>query len=257
MVLTEHDEYEIKPRGEAVAEDIERRRRYRDISDGEVFDSVPGSTLRAVHTPGHSSDHCCFVLEEEGAIFAGDCVLNGNTAVFENLSEYSKSLEKMSAELRGAISVSEAFPSAETRPRPGRMYPAHGDVIEDGAKKLEQYSRHRETREGMFFDALEKAWRCTPERGGLSVAELTREVYGNAVNVLVLNTACRRIARQHLQKLTEEGKVLGEERWIASVFAYVETLGVRLLGRALIPKTFLSETRYRPAPGAMTRSRAT
>ena len=84
----------------AVAEGTRAER--ADVKDGDVFASVPGATLRALFTPGHTEDHVCFVLEEEGAIFAGDCVLNGNTAVFENLAQYSRSLETMRAELEKA-----------------------------------------------------------------------------------------------------------------------------------------------------------
>ena len=119
----------------------------------------------------------CFVLEEEGAIFAGDCVLNGNTAVFENLAQYSRSLETMRAELEKANASAEADEANATtrrddsRPRDppvGRLYPSHGDVIRDGSKKLEQYARHRETREAMFLKTLDRGLvgRAAPERGG-------------------------------------------------------------------------------------------
>lgn len=63
----------------------------KNISDGDRF-SVPGATLRAVLSPGHTTDHCCFVLEEEKSLFTGDCVLGAGTAVFENLKVYLSSL---------------------------------------------------------------------------------------------------------------------------------------------------------------------
>jgi glyoxylase-like metal-dependent hydrolase (beta-lactamase superfamily II) len=40
-----------------------------------------GSCLRALHTPGHVSNHYCFLLEEEGLLFAGDHIMNGSTVV--------------------------------------------------------------------------------------------------------------------------------------------------------------------------------
>ena len=231
----------------------EARRAYVDVKDGDVFASVPGATLRALFTPGHTEDHVCFVLEEEGAIFAGDCVLNGNTAVFENLAQYSRSLETMRAELEKAngaradgekANVRSRDDSRPRNPPVGRLYPSHGDVIRDGSKKLEQYARHRETREAMFLKTLVQHWRDRPERGGVTKRELTRSVYCDAgVSPLVLRTACEQIAAQHLGKLVEEGRAIREDR---TVYA------------SWVPRTIVSflpfvfaETRYRPSAAEM------
>ena len=70
-----------KALGEGGNEDPRAARTYADVADGAVFRAT-GATIRAMRTPGHSEDHVVFVLEEEGAMFAGDCVLNGNTATF-------------------------------------------------------------------------------------------------------------------------------------------------------------------------------
>eukprot|EP00740_Mantoniella_antarctica_P006276 CAMPEP_0181364432 /NCGR_PEP_ID=MMETSP1106-20121128/9396_1 /TAXON_ID=81844 /ORGANISM="Mantoniella antarctica, Strain SL-175" /LENGTH=449 /DNA_ID=CAMNT_0023479171 /DNA_START=430 /DNA_END=1779 /DNA_ORIENTATION=+ len=216
-------------------------RAYVDIADGEVF-TAEGATLRAIFTPGHAEDHMCFLLEEEGAIFAGDCVLNGNTATFEDLGQYSVSLERMQTELKEAVDAcgrssgglslankdgegaSEGVTSyGEVRgkhddvsaPVAGRLYPSHGDVIKDGAGKLCQYRKHRSHREAIFMDVLRQQWREAPERGGLTSWELCTAVYARQVNHLVLWFACPKITSQHLSKMVEEGRVRGGARGCA------------------------------------------
>lgn len=106
-----------------------------DIEDGQKF-QTQGATLRAFHSPGHTSDHMAFILEEEDAMFAGDNVLGHGTAVFEDLAAYMDSLERMQHEFSG------------------RIYPGHGEVIEDGKAKIKEYIAHRQEREQQILAVL-------------------------------------------------------------------------------------------------------
>ncbi|MEP2736911.1 MAG: MBL fold metallo-hydrolase [Erythrobacter sp.] len=72
----------------------------RVLEDGEAMTGT-GWTLRAVHTPGHTSNHLCFALEESGALFTGDHVMGWSTSVVippdGDMGHYMASLEKLQA----------------------------------------------------------------------------------------------------------------------------------------------------------------
>jgi glyoxylase-like metal-dependent hydrolase (beta-lactamase superfamily II) len=106
-----------------------------DIQDGQKF-QTEGATLRAFHSPGHTTDHMAFILEEEDAMFTGDNVLGHGTAVFEDLSAYMDSLERMKEQFAG------------------RAYPAHGEVIKDGKAKIREYIAHRKEREEQIINVM-------------------------------------------------------------------------------------------------------
>ncbi|PGH00321.1 hypothetical protein AJ79_08252 [Helicocarpus griseus UAMH5409] len=173
------------------------------IEDGQVF-RVEGATLRAIYTPGHTADHMAFLLEEENALFTGDNVLGHGTAVFEDLSAYMTTLEKMR--------------KLGTK----RAYPGHGAVIEDSAAKIAEYIQHRRQREEEVLrvlkfgglDAGPAAQRKEPTP--LSPQDLAAIIYPGVAEELRFPAMYGLV--QVLAKLEEEGKVVGEEggtgRWI-------------------------------------------
>lgn len=90
----------------------------RVLGDGEAL-AGPGWTLTAVATPGHTSNHLCFALEESGALFTGDHVMGWSTTVVSppdgDMGDYMASLEKLYA--RGDRIYYPAHGPAVTRPR--------------------------------------------------------------------------------------------------------------------------------------------
>ena len=110
-----------------------------DLRDGQVVEG-DGVTLQAVHTPGHASDHLCYYLREEKALFTGDVILGGSTTVIPaedgDLGDYLASLRRLQS-----LDVE-------------RIYPAHGPVIENAPAKIREYIDHRMERERQIVAAL-------------------------------------------------------------------------------------------------------
>jgi glyoxylase-like metal-dependent hydrolase (beta-lactamase superfamily II) len=89
----------------------------RELSDGDLAD-VPGWRLRAVHTPGHTPGHLCFVDELSQRLFAGDHILpriTPNISIqgverVDPLADYLESLAKVRD-----LDVDEIMPAHEWR----------------------------------------------------------------------------------------------------------------------------------------------
>jgi glyoxylase-like metal-dependent hydrolase (beta-lactamase superfamily II) len=166
-----------------------------EITDGQKFE-VEGATLTAVHSPGHTVDHMVLLLQEEDAMFTGDNVLGLGTAVFEDLSAYLSSLEKM----KGLFS--------------GRAYPGHGPPLADGPAKITEYIRHRRQREDQVIQTLrsKRAEIEASESNTWTPMELVKVIYSDVPETL--HPAAAGGVTQILHKLQEEGKVSAEGgRW--------------------------------------------
>jgi glyoxylase-like metal-dependent hydrolase (beta-lactamase superfamily II) len=150
----------------------------KEITDGQIFETQ-GARLRALYSPGHTQDHMAFYLEEENAIFTGDCVLGHGTAVFEDLAAILQSLDSFLK-----------FPLK-------RLYPGHGAVIENGAEKIQEYIRHRKEREEMILTLLK-------EKAATSL-ELVQKIYPEIPPDVI--KAANQVVCLHLAKLQGEGRV--------------------------------------------------
>jgi len=127
------------------------------IADGELI-GEPDSLLRVLHTPGHASDHCCYLLERVGLLFTGDHVMEGSTVVIRppdgDVGAYVASLRRI----------------IEHRPAIASLAPGHGRVIEDPEGAVREIIAHRQAREALVLSAL-------AARGAASAQELLDAVY--------------------------------------------------------------------------------
>ncbi len=118
----------------------------RVLNDGDVV-RVGDMALRAIHTPGHASNHVCYLLEGSGMLFSGDHVMQGSTVVIGppdgNMQLYLQSLARLQRE-----------PVT-------RIAPGHGTVIEDAQAEVARLIAHRLQREAKVVERLRRAGRAT------------------------------------------------------------------------------------------------
>ncbi|MEM8986594.1 MAG: MBL fold metallo-hydrolase [Pseudomonadota bacterium] len=118
------------------------------LSHGEVVKG-PGWTLEAVHTPGHVSNHLCFALQEEKALFSGDHLMGWATTVIlppdGDMGDYMNSLALL-------LERDETI-----------YYPTHGGPIENPKRFTRAVIAHRKMRDGQILNALASGKSTIPD----------------------------------------------------------------------------------------------
>lgn len=158
----------------------------KKIGDGYVIDSTE-FRLKAIHTPGHASNHLCFLVEEERMLLSGDHINEGQTTVIRppdgDLAAYLDSLAKLK------------------KLRLRSIAPGHGQLIENPNEVIDWYIAHRLERERKVLAALRSA-------GTTKIDALLPVVYAD------VDESRWPIARYslhaHLLKLAAEGKAKGK-----------------------------------------------
>ncbi len=160
----------------------------REIGEGDILE---GTEFRLVtlHTPGHASDHLCYLLEDDRMLFSGDHVLGGSSVLIAppdgDMAAYIRSLERLQA----------------LRPPLRSIAPGHGDVIDDPKPALAEYLRHRHERERAILAAL--------DAGATTVDQIVAKVYADVP--AALHPAARQSVHAHLIKLAAEQRVVGAD----------------------------------------------
>src|SRR5205807_1398655 len=152
--------------------------------------SQPQRDHRALHTPGHASNHLCYLLEQERILFSGDHVMNGSTVV----------IAPPDGEMAAYVEALRALRSR--RPPLRAIAPGHGPLIDDPKAKLEEYLAHRAAREEAIAGALQASGQAT-------VDELVGAVYTDVPPSL--HPLARHSVWAHLRKLTGEGRAFSDD----------------------------------------------
>jgi glyoxylase-like metal-dependent hydrolase (beta-lactamase superfamily II) len=156
----------------------------RVLNDGDVI-SVAQVTVRAVHTPGHASNHLCYLLIENRMLFTGDHIMQGSTVVIwppdGNMRAYIDSL-------RNLLNIDLAT-----------LAPGHGRLIDRPQDEIQRLIEHRLRREDKVRQAVLRAGT------GVTVETLLPLAYDDVSESLYKWAA--KSLQAHLDKLVAEGEL--------------------------------------------------
>lgn len=163
----------------------------RVLKDGDQITGA-GWTIEAVATPGHTSNHLCFALIQEAALFTGDHVMGWSTSVISppdgDMAAYMASMQRL-------LDRTDAI-----------YYPAHGDPVENPQRLVRGMMGHRKQREGQIVRFLQR-------NGTSEIPDMVAEMY-KGVDPRLYSAAGRSVLA-HLIDLDGRGiaAATGDGRW--------------------------------------------
>jgi glyoxylase-like metal-dependent hydrolase (beta-lactamase superfamily II) len=153
------------------------------VKDGDMI-AGNGFTFDCVHTPGHTSNHMCFALREERALFTGDHIMGWSTTVVTppdgDMAQYIASVRKLEAR------------------NDHTLYPTHGAPITAPKPFLAAYLEHRIDRERQVLACIADGLATIPEMVARMYADVDKR----------LHPAASRSVLAHLIKLEHEGRIV-------------------------------------------------
>ena len=153
-----------------------------EITHGDIFTGV-GWSLKAVHTPGHTSNHICYALPEENTLFSGDHIMGWATSVVippdGHMGDYLRSLN---------LIKDQGYDS---------IRPTHGPAITKVKPFIQAYIDHRLAREQQIYEAV--------AAGRHDIMDMVTHIYRDIDKRLYPAAAISVLA--HLIHLCEAGRV--------------------------------------------------
>ena len=154
------------------------------FSDGDLI-ITDEYRIEIIHTPGHASNHLCYLLQQEQILFTGDHIMEGSTVVIAppdgNMSDYINSLMKIKN-----YDISQ-------------IAPGHGEIISNPDEIIDWTIDHRLKRESKVFKSIERFGIC-------KLQELLKEVYSDVDQRL--HPIAEWSLNAHLERLIDLGKVV-------------------------------------------------
>ncbi len=176
-----------------------RREAGAEIEEGGDYDFAPdvlvphgaviegrGWTFEALHTPGHLSNHLCFALREENALFSGDHVMGWSTSI---VSPPEGDMRAYFVSLRLVLAREEQL-----------FYPTHGAPVTEPRVLVAALRAHREEREQQIIETLKAGAKTIPEMVAIIYRDVDRRLHG----------AAGRSVLAHLLHLVETGRAQAE-----------------------------------------------
>lgn len=156
------------------------------VGDGEVAAMGVGWTMRAVHTPGHTSNHTSFALDEEQALFTGDHIMGWSTTV---VSPPDGDMRAYIDSLRKVMDRQDAT-----------LWPTHGAPVTSPGPFLEAFLEHRLAREAQVLAAVRS--------GQSDIDGMVKTMYADVREEL--HKAAARSVLSNLIKLVDDGVITVE-----------------------------------------------
>ncbi len=155
----------------------------RILIDGEIIANEYYS-IEVIHTPGHASNHLCYLLKDEKLLFTGDHIMDGSTVVIASpdgsMQDYIDSLAKLKEYDLNKIA------------------PGHGELIDEPYAVVDWIIKHRFERESKVIDVLKQH-----NSGDLNT--LVKDIYSDVD--AMLHPVAKWSLESHLIKLIDEGVV--------------------------------------------------
>ena len=114
-----------------------------EVRHGDIIEGGNWS-VECVYTPGHTSNHMCFQLREERALFTGDHIMGWSTSIVSppdgDMHAYVQSLELL-------LERDDAL-----------YWPTHGPAITEPKEHVRAFIAHRQEREAQIHDCLKQGY---------------------------------------------------------------------------------------------------